>query len=243
MRDFAGKRYWIVGASEGLGRAVAEGLSRRGAKLVLSARNQGRLEDLAAALPGSAEAVAMDIADSSSVRAAAQKVGQVDGLVFLAGIYWPIKATEWDADKVEAMADVNLTGAARVLGQVVPDMVARDDGHIVITGSLSGFRGLPGAIGYCASKAGTMSLAESMYCDLRKTGVDVQLANPGFIKTRLTDLNEFSMPQIMDPEDAARRMIEHMTTDKFSMSYPNPFALAFRLGNFLPDWLYYRVFS
>ncbi|MCH2166248.1 MAG: SDR family NAD(P)-dependent oxidoreductase [Oceanicola sp.] len=243
MRDFTGKRYWLVGASEGLGRALAEGLSRRGAHLVLSARNRDRLEELAAALPGAAEALPMDISDSASVRAAAAEMGPVDGVIFLAGVYWPMKATEWDADKAEAMADINFTGAVRVLGQVVPDMVARDAGHIVITGSLSAFRGLPGAVGYAASKAGTMSLAESLYYDLRKTGVDVQLANPGYIRTRLTDLNTFTMPQIMEPEDAARTMIEHMMSNRFSVSFPAPFAWLFRVGNFLPNWLYYRLFA
>ena len=243
MRDFAGKRYWLVGASEGLGRALADALSRRGARLVLSARNQERLDALAAELPGPCETVALDIADSASVATAAETIGAVDGMVFLAGVYWPMKATEWDAAKAEPKVDVNLTGAVRVLNHVVPQMVARDSGHIVITGSLSGFRGLPGAIGYAASKAGTMSLAESLYCDLRKTGVDVQLLNPGFIKTRLTDLNDFSMPQLMEPDEAARHMVEHMVTDRFSKSFPSPFSWVFRLGNFLPDWAYYRLFS
>ena len=243
MRDLNGKTYWLVGASEGLGRALALALSRRGARLVLSARGQDRLDALAAECPGPARAVAMDISDSASVRAAAEQVGDIDGLVFLAGVYWPMKATEWDAEKAEAMADINFTGAFRVLGHVVPAMVARDAGHIVITGSLSGFRGLPGAVGYAASKAGVMSLAESLQCDLRQTGVDVQLLNPGFIRTRLTDKNDFAMPQIMEPERAAEIMVEHMLTDRFSRSFPVPFAWLFRGGNFLPDWLYYRIFS
>ncbi|TDA83195.1 SDR family NAD(P)-dependent oxidoreductase, partial [Halomonas marinisediminis] len=89
-------------------------------------------------------------------------------------------------EKVEAMCDINFTGAARCVGAVLPGMVARDAGHIVLTGSLSGFRGLPGASGYGPSKAGVMAMAEAMHCDLRKTGVDVQVANPGFIRTRLT---------------------------------------------------------
>jgi short-subunit dehydrogenase len=243
MRDLTGKRYWLVGASEGLGRSLALALSRRGAHLVLSARGQERLDALAAECPGPAQAVAMDISDSASVQAAADAIGDIDGLVFLAGVYWPMKATEWDADKAEAMADVNFTGAMRVLGRVVPQMVARDAGHIVITGSLSGFRGLPGAIGYAASKAGIMSLAESLYCDLRHTGVNVQLLNPGFIKTRLTEKNDFAMPQIMEPDRAAGIMVEHMMGYRFARSFPAPFAWVFRLGNFLPDWLYYRIFS
>ncbi|MEL7026612.1 MAG: SDR family NAD(P)-dependent oxidoreductase [Pseudomonadota bacterium] len=243
MRKLNGKTYWLVGASEGLGRAVAEDLSRAGVNLVLSARNADRLAELAESLPGEARAVAVDIGDAESVAQAAADVGQIDGMVFLAGVYWPQPAQKWTPGEIEAMCDINLTGAARVLGHVVPDMVARDEGHIVITGSLSGFRGLPGAIGYCASKAGVMSLAESMYADLRKTGVDVQLINPGFIKTRLTDKNDFSMPFIMEPEAAAREFVSHMKTNRFAKNFPTGFSLVFRGSQLMPDWLYYRVFS
>jgi len=243
MREFAGKRYWLVGASEGLGLALAQRLSSAGAELVLSARSPDKLAEAVALLPGRATPVPCDVASSASVRDAAEQAGQLDGVVFLAGVYWPMKAQDWDAQAVETMCDINLTGCARVMGAVVPGMVKRGRGHVVITGSLSGFRGLPGAIGYCASKAGTMSLAESMYCDLRGTGVDVQLSNPGFIKTRLTDKNDFTMPQIMEPGQAAQHMFDHMLTDRFSNSFPVPFAWVFRLSQFLPDWAYYRIFA
>lgn len=243
MRDWTGKRYWLVGASEGLGRALAHHMSRAGVDLVLSARNEDRLQDLVAELPGRASYVPIDISNTASVKAAAEEVGEIDGFVFLAGVYWPQSAREWDADQVEAMFDINLTGAARCLGQVVPKFVARDRGHIVLTGSLSAFRGLPGAIGYSASKAGMMSLAQSMYLDLRNTGVEVQSVNPGFIKTRLTDKNTISMPFIMEPDDAAAVMFEHMNTDQFQRSFPWAFSLLFRGSVFLPNWLYVRLFG
>ena len=218
-------------------------LSRMGVEVVVSARSQDRLDALVAELPGKASAVALDISDSASVRAAAAEVGQIDGMVFLAGVYWPLKATEWDADKVEAMCDINFTGAARCVGAVLPDMVARDSGHIVLTGSLSGFRGLPGASGYAPSKSGVMAMAEAMYADLRKTGVEVQVANPGFIKTRLTDKNAFKMPFLMEPEEAADHMAMLMLSDSFKKSFPGVFASVFRLSQLLPDWAYYRLFS
>jgi NADP-dependent 3-hydroxy acid dehydrogenase YdfG len=243
MRQWTGKRYWLVGASEGLGAALAAEMSRAGAHLILSARSEDKLSALADTLAGEATCVPLDVADDASVRAAAEAVGEVDGVVILAGVYWPMPATDWDADKAVAMADVNFTGMMRVLGTVVPGMVARDRGHIVITGSLSGFRGLPGSIGYAASKAGTMVLAEGMYADLHKTGVDVQLANPGFIRTRLTDKNDFTMPFIMEPDAAAKVMFDHMNSTRFSRSFPRLFSLVFRLGQFLPDWAYYRIFA
>ena len=242
MRNFAGKRYWLVGASEGLGLALAQILNRAGAEVILSARSAEGLDRALETLPGRAYAMVVDVASSASVRAAAAAIGDIDGVVFLAGVYWPTSAQNWNPDQVEAMCDVNFTGCARVVGAVLPAMLAKRQGHIVITGSLSGFRGLPGAIGYAASKAGTMVLAESLYADLRRTNIDVQLANPGFIRTRLTEKNDFAMPFLMEPDEAARAMFEHMTGDRFKVSFPTVFSWLFRGGNFLPDWLYYRMF-
>ncbi|MCF1710554.1 SDR family NAD(P)-dependent oxidoreductase [Tabrizicola sp. J26] len=243
MRDFRGQRYWLVGASEGLGAALARRLSAAGVDLVLSARNASRLAEVAAELPGKAETWALDVSDAAAVRDAAQKIGPVDGVVWLAALYWPMRAQDWDADQVEVMCDVNFTGCARVIGAVLPGMVARDRGHVLIVGSLSGFRGLPGAIGYGPSKAGVMALAESLHADLRGSGVTVQLANPGFIKTRLTDKNDFSMPFLMTPEEAADHVFRLMSGRRFSSSFPIPFAWLFRVSQFLPDWLYYRLFA
>ena len=244
MSDFKGKRYWLVGASEGLGAALAHKLSAAGAEVIVSARGAERCAEVATALPGRAHAVAVDVRDDASVAEAAKTVGEIDGLVYLAGVYWPMPSTEWRAAEVTAMADVNFTGAVRVLGAVIPGMVARDAGHVVLTGSLSGFRGLPGAIGYTASKAGVMNLAESMRADLWRTGVRVQLANPGFIRTRLTDKNDFAMPFLMTPEDAAQEMFELMCDEgAFQRHFPRLFSLVFRLSRLLPDWAYYRLFA
>ncbi len=243
MTQWQGKRYWLVGASDGLGAALAERLSRAGAEVILSARSEDKLRALADSLPGKVDVVTVDVSDADNVAKAAEAVGEVDGVIYLAGVYWPFGAKDWNADRANAMADINFTGLMRVMGEVVPGMVARDKGHIVITSSLTGFRGLPGSIGYTASKAAVMSLAECMYADLRKTGVKVQVVNPGFIKTQLTDKNDFKMPFLMSPEDAAREVFEHMNTDSFKKSFPFAFSLLFRGSQFLPDWLYFRIFS
>jgi short-subunit dehydrogenase len=242
MRDWSGKRYWIVGASEGLGRELAFRMSRSGVELVVSARSEDRLQNLVAELPGRASYVPMDVGDRASVEAAAKEVGPIDGVVFVAGIATLLKAQDWDADAVERMFDVNLTGAARVVGQVIGPMVARNAGHIVLIGSLSAYRGLPGSIGYSASKAGLMALAESMHGDLRHTGILVQLANPGYIDTRMQDDNPHSKPFIMSPSDAARRVFEQMHTDTFHKAFPAGFGLIFRLSRVLPTSLYEAIF-
>ena len=242
MREFRGKRYWLVGASEGLGLALAQKLAAAGADLILSARGAEALQKAVASLPGKVVALPMDVGSSDSVAAAVAQLPRLDGVVFLAGVYTPMRAQDWDAPAAEAMANVNFTGCVRVIGAVLPGMVARGQGHVVITGSLSGFRGLPGAIGYAASKAGTMVLAESLYADLRKTGIRVQLANPGFIRTRLTAKNDFAMPFIMEPDAAADIMFRHMQSGRFKISFPTLFSWLFRGGQVLPDWLYYRLF-
>lgn len=229
---FAGKTYWLVGASEGLGRALALKLAGQGAQVVVSARSATRLDALAQT--DGIRAVALDVMDAASVRAAADQIGQVDGVIYCAGAYEPVTAQTWDADAVERMAEVNFNGALRVLGQVVPGMAARDAGHIVLVGSLAGFRGLPGAIGYGASKAALMHLGETLRADLRGTGVQVQLANPGFIDTRLTQKNGFDMPQLMTPEGAADHVLRAMQSGRFSTSFPRPFAWVFTLGQYLP---------
>ena len=243
MKDWNGKRYWLVGASEGLGRSVAEVMSRAGVEVIVSARSEDRLKELVADLPGKASYVSVDVSDRESVEAAAKEVGEIDGVVFLAGIYWPMKVHEWDIQKAETMADVNFTGAFRVVGSVIGDMLEKDKGHIVLTGSLAGFRGLPGTVGYGASKAGVMYLAESMHADLRGTGVKVQVVNPGFIKTRLTEKNDFTMPFIMEPNQAADEMMAHMRSHRFKKSFPTVFSWLLRLSQFMPDWMYYRLFA
>ncbi len=242
--EWKGKRYWLVGASEGLGAALARKISRAGAEVILSARNEERLQALAAELPGKAKVVPVDVGSRESVEAAAKDAGEIDGIVFLAGVYWPFGAQDWNAEQAETMADINFTGAFRVLGACVPQMVARDSGHIVLTGSLSGFRGLPGAIAYAPSKAGVMALAESLQADLWRTNVRVQLANPGFIKTRLTDKNDFKMPFLMEPDAAAQEIFELMCDEgRFAKHFPLLFSFVFRLSRLMPNWLYYRLFA
>ncbi|WP_375254231.1 SDR family NAD(P)-dependent oxidoreductase [Yoonia sp.] len=243
MKDWHGKRYWLVGASEGLGREVAFSLSRAGAEVIVSARSQERLKELVAELPGKASYVTVDVTDRAGVEAAAKDIGDIDGVVYLAGVYWPMSVHEWDSEKAELMGEVNFLGATRVVGSVIKGMLAKNAGHIVIVGSLSGFRGMAGAFAYCSGKAGMMSMAESIQADLHKTPINVQLINPGYIKTRLTDMNDFAMPFLMAPEDAAKEVFEHMNTTRFKKSFPFLFSLLFRATQFMPDWLFYRIFG
>lgn len=239
MTRFAGKTFWLVGASHGLGREVARQLDREGARLILSARSAEALEALAAELRG-ARAVPVDVTDMQSVRQAAQQAGPVDGIIYNAGTYEPMRTQAWDSAAVLAMSDVNFAGALRVLGQVLPGFIAAGRGDITLVGSLAGYRGLPASIGYGASKAALISLAETMRHDLKGSGVTVRVINPGFIKTRLTDKNSFKMPQLMTPEAAAGHVVAGMRSRRFRTDFPRPFSYAIKAFSLLPDWLVYR---
>lgn len=239
MTQFSGKTYWLIGASEGLGRALAKRLDQEGARLILSARSADRLEELRSELQD-ARVVPLDVTDMQAVRNAAASVGPLDGVVYNAGAYDPMRATDWNSEAALRMSDVNFTGALRVLGEVVPGFVKKGQGDITLVGSLAGYRGLPAAIGYSASKAALVSLAESMRFDLKETGVIVRVVNPGFIKTRLTEKNSFRMPMLMSPEDAAERVLSAMSKRRFRTDFPAPFSWAMRCLEYLPDILVYR---
>lgn len=243
MRDFKGKTYWLVGASEGLGAALASKLSAAGADLVISARNADRLGEVADRLTGNVEILPLDVTDAEAVQRAAEAQHDVDGVVFLSAVYWPMNSKDWDSDRILSMIDVNLSGAVRLVGAVLPTFLKRGKGHIVFTGSLAAFRGLPGSVGYSTSKAALLSLAETMRLDLKGTGVDVQIAHPGFVKTRLTDKNDFNMPSLMTPEQAATHMFAAMRRKRFSTSFPGIFAATMRSLRLVPDWLYFRLFA
>ena len=230
LRD---RTYWLIGASEGLGRALAKALDAEGCRLILSARSEDRLRELAGELQA-ARVLPLDVTDDEAVRAAVEEAGDIDGLIYSAGAYEPMPATEWDVPASLLMTDVNYKGAQRVIGYALPGMIDRNRGHIVVIGSISGWRGLPGAVGYGASKAALMHLAENLYMDLKGTNIRVQQANPGFIRTRLTDKNEFNMPMIMDPDEAAAQVVKAMTSRRFATSFPGPMAWFFRLGARLP---------
>jgi len=243
MRDFAGKRYWLVGASEGLGASLAKKLGDAGAELILSARNAERLGEIASRLSTSVEVLPVDVTDKAAVEQAAETVGRIDGIVYLSATYWPMHTTDWNTVQAAQMIDVNLTGAMRVVGAVLPKFLAQGHGHIVFTGSLAAFRGLPASVGYSASKAAMVSLAETMRLDLKGTGVEVQIAHPGFIRTRLTDKNDFKMPSLMEPDEAANHMFRAMQGRRFATSFPGVFALIMRGLQLFPNWLYFKVFA
>ena len=240
MRSFRSKSIWLIGASEGLGRELAKLLDAEGAKLFLSARNEISLLDICHGMRD-AVPLPLDVTHADSIRSAYSQIDKLDVMVYNAGAYEPMPTKDWDTDKALRMIDVNLNGCMRAIGEVLPDMLDNGSGHIILIGSLSAYGGLPKAIGYGASKAAVASIAETMRHDLYGKGIDVQLINPGFIKTRLTDKNNFKMPQLLTATQAAEHVIKGMRKNAFRYDFPWPFSRIIKLFTSLPDFIRFRI--
>jgi NAD(P)-dependent dehydrogenase (short-subunit alcohol dehydrogenase family) len=235
---------WITGASGGIGRAVALRLAADGWTVHATARRRAELEDLAraAAGPGRIVPLPADVADPEAMRAAVAKAtaaGPLALAILNAGVYTPMRAQNFDAATARKMFDVNLCGVANGLDPVLKHMIARGAGHVAITASVAGFRGLPDSAAYSATKAGLIALAESLAMDLVDLGVRISVINPGFVKTDATAVNAFEMPFLMTPDEAARRIVEGLARPGFEITFPRRFACLLRLVGALPNQPYF----
>lgn len=242
----AGRRVWITGAGKGIGRAVALEAARRGAVVFASARTVADLEALAAEATG-IHPVPLDVTESEGVAAAVERItrdhGGIDVAILNAGTHTPITAATFAVEPVRTLVEVNLLGTVHGLAAVMPAMIARRSGHLVLMGSMSGWRGLPTASAYGATKAALMAMAESLAPDLRRHGVGISIVSPGFVRTPLTARNRFPMPFLMEPEDAARRILSGIERRQFSIAFPMRMAFLMELARFMPASLYFGITS
>ncbi len=240
-----GKYIWLVGASEGIGAALAQKLAAAGAHVAVSARNEQALQALAGMLAVPPLVLPLDVTDQTSVAAAWVRLNAewpvIDMVIYNAGTYEPLDAHHFDLTKIERMVDVNFHGALRVLSFTVPHFLSRNAGHIALVGSVAGYRGLPAALGYGASKAAIIHLAENLKADLGATGIAVQIINPGFVKTGLTDKNDFSMPCIITAERAAEYIMKGLQSDRFEIHFPKRFSWILKFLSLLPAPLYFAL--
>lgn len=243
---FAGKNIWLIGASTGIGRALALELSRRGARLVLSARNHAALAALVAET-GRADHLALPLdvtaagAIESTFAEAEKNFGAVDSVILLSAAYTPMALDSLDMPKVSEMIATNLSAAFDVIHSVLPAMRARQAGQIVLCGSVAGYVGLPNGQPYSATKAAIVNLAQSLRAEEAAHGIDVRLVSPGFVRTPLTDKNDFSMPAMITPEEAARHLADGLAGGGFEIHFPRRFTYAMKALSMLPYGLYFAV--
>jgi len=247
------KTAWITGASSGIGRELALALARRGVTVAASARSREGLESLAAEAAGPRGNGAarilptpLDVTDRAAVKAAAEAAirvfrGPPDLVVLNAGTYLPMSAADFDAARFRAHVEVNLMGTVHMLEALLPAYLAAGRGHIAVVASVAGYRGLPTSAAYGATKAAMINLCESLKFDLDRAGVKLQLVNPGFVKTPLTDKNEFPMPALMPAKTAVERMIAGFASDRFEITFPRRLAWTLKALRLLPYRLYFAI--
>ncbi|MEL7273635.1 MAG: SDR family NAD(P)-dependent oxidoreductase [Pseudomonadota bacterium] len=240
------KHVWITGASSGLGEHTARQLADMGCKVSICARSKDKLDAIAADSPN-LFAYEADVTDGDRLKELVNEIeaehGPIDLTVFCAGAWFQNSLSDSKIENFEKTMDVNVTGVVRSVQAVLPKMVERGKGHISWVSSVAGYGGLPNSAAYGASKSALIHLAEGSYNELARKGINLSVINPGFVKTPMTDKNDFPMPFLMQPEDAARKMVEGLKAKKFEIAFPRQLVWTLKLINHLPYWLYLRIIN
>ena len=243
--DWHGKSVWLVGASSGIGEATAAALHSAGARVFVSARNSASLTRFVEAHP-TAVAVPLDVSDPVAVKTAAQTVlqaGPVDLVMYCAGYYRPVRADHFDLSEMLKHQQVNYLGLLYVLDAMLPHFLERHAGHISIVSSVAGYRGLPKSLAYGPTKAALINLAETLYIDLKASGIGVSVINPGFVKTPATAQNDFPMPGLVTTADAATEILAGWRKGSFEIHFPKRFTLWMKTLRILPYAAYFAIAS
>ena len=243
IANWQGRSVWLIGASSGIGLATAKALHAAGARVVVSARKAELLQQFVDAHPG-AQAVVMDVSDAAAIAEAAKYIQAQQGLdvvMYCAGYYQAMRATDYSLIDMQRHLDINYTGALRVLDAVLPTLVANGVGHLSFISSVAGFRGLPQSLAYGPTKAALINLAEALYYDLSPHGVGVSLINPGFVETPLVAGNDFPMPALITPDTAATEILKGWRKGQFHIHFPKRFTRMLLLLRLLPYRWYFAL--
>lgn len=242
LQDWRERRVWIIGASSGIGAALARELRGRGAKLALSARNIEALQ-LVVADDVSALVLPFDITQAAGALLACDEIlakwGGIDLVLVVAGTYQKMRADDFDLTAAKQLVETNLNGTLNCLDAVLPTLLAQGHGGIGIVASVAGLSGLPQALIYGPTKAALINLCESLYLDLHARGLAVYLINPGFVATPLTAKNDFSMPALISAETAAHQIVRGIESGEFHIHFPRRFTNWLRVLRLLPYRLYF----
>jgi len=239
------KNVWITGASSGIGKALAIKFVNEGWQVAASARRENLLQELNSK-NSNIHSFPLDVKDESGAKKVFQDIVEkfktVDICVFCTGIHDPESEKKLSNEKIREIMETNFFGTVNCILAVNKFFRDKQSGHISIVSSVAGYRGLPAASAYCASKAALISLAESLYFDFKRFNVRVSVVSPGFIKTPMTDKNKFPMPMIKSPEYAAEKMFIGLTKKNvFEIHFPIALTLIMKLLKIMPNWLYFLV--
>jgi len=239
---------WITGAGKGIGRALAQLLCRQGLYVYVSARTENDLLSLKAECSGMAGQilpVPLNITCRDQIARCMEQWDQGPGLpelvVLNAGTHDPFPAQAFSAERCQQLLDINLQGTINCIEPVLQRYLSRHQGHLVVMASSAGYRGLPTAAAYGASKAALINLCEALYLDLKDTDIRLQLVCPGFVRTPLTDRNSFDMPALMEAEEAAQRLARGLLSQRFEIIFPRRFVYVLKCLRILPYRWYFAL--
>lgn len=245
VQDWHNQRVWVIGASSGIGAALAQQLLQAGARVILSARRTGLLEQVAQSNP-SAWVVGLDVQNQSDWHTAHRLIQQrwngVDFIIFCAADYRPERSWEVHPEIALQTLKINLASVYSGLAMVLPEMIHRGQGGVGLVASVAGYMGLPNASVYGPSKAALINLAEILYGDLHPKGINVYLINPGFVDTGLTQKNSFAMPGLQTAQQAAASILKGFAAGQFEIHFPRRFTQILKLVRLLPYRLRFYLF-
>ncbi|MBU3546304.1 SDR family oxidoreductase [Polynucleobacter sp. MWH-Jannik1A5] len=246
IEQFVGKRVWVIGASSGIGEACVKALLAQGAKVALSSRRVERLNQIALnSDTNQTLVIPLDVTSNEQLKEGYKTIlnawGGIDLLLFVSGVYTPLRADNFDIQIAEKTIDANLLGPMRAVALVTPEMLKAHSGHIAIVGSVAGYSGLPKALAYGPSKAAIINFCENLYYDLLPTGVSVHMISPGFVATEATAQNDFEMPALISAEEAAQEILAGIQRGEFDIHFPKRFSRFLKFLRILPYPIYFWI--
>ena len=239
------KVIWITGASSGIGKSLAIKFANEGWQVAASARRENLLKELSNT-NSNIHSFPLDVTDSEKCKDVSteiiNKLENIEICIFCTGIHDPKSEKNLDLEKVRKIMEVNFFGTVNSINSVYDYFKKKRSGHISMVSSVAGYRGLPAGGAYCASKSALTTFAESLYFDLKRSNVRVSVVSPGFIKTPMTDQNDFPMPMIKSPEFAADEMFKGLTqSNAFEIHFPKQFTFIMKILKIMPNWLYLKL--
>ncbi len=232
---------WLIGASSGIGKALSIELLSLGANIYLSSRRTELLSEIYSLAPNQVKLFPLDVLNIEDLKNAFDQMEKVDLIIYLAADYSPLSIKTLDANISSHIIDVNLKGAINLAAVVLPRMIEEKNGHLSFVASIAGYIGLPSSSVYGATKAALINFCESIYNEAKDYNVDISIINPGFVKTELTAKNNFKMPFIMTPKQAALEIIEGYSSGYFAIVFPKTFSYFFRLLRILPYYFHLNL--